>query len=410
MVALEDAVAQILDQVGQLPAGMVRIHEAAARYTHAPISATHDLPLFDNSAMDGYAVRSEDIAKATPEKPVPLCVVGHVPAGEVMSSAITPGTCARIFTGSALPAGADAVVMQEDTERDAVRENVVLVKDKVRPFENVRLRGEEVKAGTEIVPAGAKLTAGRIGLLGAMGIREIAVSRSPVVALIATGSELIDVEAERADRGFTPAATGRIYESNRLMLATALRGAGGIPKIFPLVPDTPAATRDALAKAFAETDAVVTSGGVSVGEHDVVKAAFEELGGRISYWRIAVKPGKPFVFGRLGEKLFFGLPGNPVSAFVTFMLLVRPALLRWQGAADVRLASHPAVLGERLINRAERRHFMCVRVNGKGEVFSSGLQASHAIVGLANADGLVDVPPKTTFESGSTVQVLRWDL
>ena len=158
------------------------------------------------------------------------------------------------------------------------------------------------------------------------------------------------------------------------MLAAALTGIGAVSMVFPLVPDTLRATRDALERGFQQADAVITSGGVSVGEYDFVKSAFEELGGKLNFWKVAVKPGKPFVFGQLGSKLFFGLPGNPVSAFVTFMLLVRPALLRWQGAADIHLARHPAVLAETLTNRAERRHFMCVRIGERGRFIRQGFR------------------------------------
>ena len=263
------------------------------------------------------------------------------------------------------------------------------------------MRGEEIKTGTEVIRAGTKLSAAKIGLLGAVGVGQVKVSKKPTIALLATGSELVEPE--------TKLAPGKIFESNRQMLATALAGIGAIPTLFPLVPDAPGATRDALERGFQQADAVITSGGVSVGDYDFVKSAFEKLGGKLNFWKVAVKPGKPFVFGRLGDKFLFGLPGNPVSAFVTFMLLVRPALLRWQGATDIYLARHSGVLAETLTNRAERRHFMCVRIGQGGEVSSSGLQASHAIMALGQADGLVDVPPGSTLAAGTAVEVLRFE-
>jgi molybdopterin molybdotransferase len=201
---------------------------------------------------------------------------------------------------------------------------------------------------------------------------------------------------------------GKIHESNRLTLATLISAAGGTSKIFPLVPDSPGETRRAFDAAFAECDLVVTSGGVSVGEMDFVKSAFEEAGGTLEFWKIAMRPGKPFVFGRRGGKFLFGLPGNPVSAFVTFLLLVRPALLRWQGASSVGLPIHHGILAEAIVNPADRRHFMRVTVDGQGKVRGAGMQGSHVLSSLAAANGLLDVPAKTTWPAGAAVVVMRW--
>ncbi len=221
------------------------------------------------------------------------------------------------------------------------------------------------------------------------------------MGLLASGSELLE--------GGQPLASGKIYESNRAGLAALAAQAGAIPRIFPLVKDSLADTRAALESAFAGCDVVVTSGGVSVGEMDFVKDAFEKIGGELQFWKVAIRPGRPFVFGRLGEKFLFGLPGNPVSAFVTFLLLVRPALARWQGARDVRLPAHPGTLVEPLVNPGERRHFTRVTVDAAGNVRSAGTQASHILSSLASADALVDVPPKTTLPAGAAVSVLRWE-
>jgi molybdopterin molybdotransferase len=222
-----------------------------------------------------------------------------------------------------------------------------------------------------------------------------------VVGLLATGSELTEPGQ--------PLAAGRIYESNRAALAALVARTGAVPKTFPIVADVLDGTRQALAAAFNQCDAVVTSGGVSVGEYDFLKRAFEQIGGELAFWKVAIKPGRPFAFGRLRGKLLFGLPGNPVSALVTFLLLVRPALLRWQGATGVSLPAHPAVLVEPLANQGERRHFMRVKVDSAGKVYSTGIQASHVLSSLAAANGLVDVPAHTTLAAGSAVAVLRWD-
>ena len=252
-----------------------------------------------------------------------------------------------------------------------------------------------------LAEAGEVLSPGRIGLLAAAGVGRLRVGRQPVVGLLATGSELTEPGQ--------PLAAGRIYESNRTALAALIQRTGAVPKPFPLVTDVLNETSLALAAALNQCDAVVTTGGVSVGEFDLVKRAFEQIGGELAFWKVAIKPGRPFVFGRLREKLLFGLPGNPVSALVTFLLLVRPALLRWQGATDVSLPSHPGVLVEPLANQGERRHFMRVRVDPTGKTQSAGIQASHVLSSLAAANGLVDVPPHTTLVAGSNVTVLRWD-
>ena len=191
--------------------------------------------------------------------------------------------------------------------------------------------------------------------------------------------------------------------------AALIGRAGAIPKAFPLVADALAATSSALAEAFSQCDAVVTSGGVSVGEMDFLKSAFEQIGGSLEFWNVAIKPGRPFVFGRLRGKLLFGVPGNPASAFVTFLLLVRPALLRWQGATDVSLPAHPGVLAEPLANHGDRRHFIRVKTDSAGTVRSSGIQASHALSSVAAANGLVDVPAHTALLAGTAVTVMRWE-
>jgi molybdopterin molybdotransferase len=377
----------------------VAVSAAAGRFLAEPVGSPIDLPAFDNSAMDGYAVRAEDAAAAKPDSPVELRQIGTAAAGDVFADKVQSGTCVRVFTGSPLPAGADAVVMQEDTRVDTARPGGVLLLEAVKPWENVRFHGEDVKRGEAVLAAGERISATRAGLLAALGLQSAVVRTRPVVALLATGSELLEpgVLAE----------PGRIFESNRITLAPLLARAGAVSRVYPLVRDTLADTRRALEDAFSACDAVVTTGGVSVGDLDFVKAAFEELGGSLDFWKVAVRPGKPFVFGRLGEKFLFGLPGNPVSAVVTFLLLVRPALLHWQGAAQVDLPSQPGTLTEPLANQGERRHFMRVRVDEAGAVWSAGRQASHLLGSLAGANGLVDVPPNTTLPAGAHVSVLR---
>ncbi len=401
MLELEEALTRILSALPAPESERIPLAQSDGRVLAEQVLSPLDLPVFDNSAMDGYAVRAKDAAAASHDSPVRLRLCGKAAAGTVFDGEVGAGMCVRLFTGSSLPHGADAVVMQEDTRIDANKPEEILFFEPVKPWENVRLRGEDVKCGVTLGNAGDYLTAGRVCLLAAVGMTEVNVGRRPVVGLLASGSEL---------REAGPAlAPGQIYESNRLGLSALVSRAGGIPQIFPLVPDTLAATRDALETAFEKCDAVITSGGVSVGEMDFIKSAFEQMGGKLQFWKVAIRPGRPFVFGRCKEKFLFGLPGNPVSAVVTFLLLARPALARWQGAADVRLPMHTGVGAEPLTNRGERRHFMRVTVDHEGRVRSAGTQTSHCLSSLAVANGLVDVPPNTTLAAGATVAVMRWD-
>ena len=399
MLELEEAQQRILSAVKELKEQSVALDQAAGRFLATTVHSPIKLPPFDNSAMDGYAVRASDVESASPRSPVTLKLVGKIAAGECFPGKIQPGTCARIFTGSPLPAGADAVVMQEDTRVN--EDGRVSYLDSIKPWENVRFVGEDVKLGAVLAQKGDRLTAGRLGLLAGTGITEVQCARQPVVGLLATGSELQEPGSS------LPA--GRIYESNRTSLAAMVAHAGGAPKIFPLVPDTLDATCAALNHALDECDLIVTSGGVSVGEMDLVKHAFVDLGGTTEFWKIAIKPGRPFVHGHCRGKFWFGLPGNPVSAFVTFLLLVRPALLRCQGAGNVNLPTYQGTLAEPLMNRGERRHFMRVKMDEAAAVRSAGVQASHMLSSLAEANGLIDIPPQTTLVAGMTVQVLRWE-
>jgi molybdopterin molybdotransferase len=395
MLTLEEAQGRILAQIKPRDLETVPVASAASRISAATLHAPIDLPPFDNSAMDGYAVRAADVVSV----PAELKVIGKIAAGEVFSSDLPAGACVRIFTGSPLPPGTDAVVMQEDTESKG--SDSAVIRESVKPWENVRFHGEDVKKGTTILQPGTKIRPAVIGLLGALGFSDIFVFRQSKVGILATGSELQEPG--------TPLTQGKIYESNRAMLSSLVANCGAVPFVEHIVPDTLKQAKAALSRAFENYDAVLTSGGVSVGEFDYVKQAFVEIGGTQELWKVAIKPGKPFVFGQLHGRFLFGLPGNPVSGFVTFLLLVRPALLRMQGATETQLISHAARLTEALENRGDRRHFVRVHVDHSGLVRLAGTQASHILSSLAEANALVDVPPATTLKAGSEVQVLRWE-
>jgi molybdopterin molybdotransferase len=322
--------------------------------------------------------------------------VANVPAGSAFDGQIGSNECARIFTGSPLPKGADAVVMQEDARAELPS---VYVFDAVKPWENIRFRGEDVKEGSVIAERGAGVTAPMAALLSACGVAEVKVNRRVRLAILATGNEL----KEPAMR----LGPGEIYESNRVMIAMVARQIGVEPIVKPIVRDDLASTVAAIREAN-EADAIVTCGGVSVGEYDFVKAAICELGGAIDFWRIAIKPGKPFAYAAVFGKPLFGLPGNPVSALVTFWLLVRPALLRMAGAVDVSTPVSFGTLAEEISNRGDRRHFVRVVIDSEGNVRASGPQASHRLGSLAAANGLLDVPAKTVWEAGRIVRMIRF--
>jgi molybdopterin molybdotransferase len=401
MCSLEEALQKILAAIVPLPVETIDLARAFGRFAVRPVFSPVNLPAADNSSVDGYAVRAADLAAASAGSPVTLRLAGYSPAGGTFLGRLESGACVRVFTGSLLPRGADAIVMQEDVKPQPGHPRNLLFSESVSPGENTRSLGDDVKQNDLLLEAGEKLTAVRLGLLAAAGKNRAPCVARPVVGLVATGSEL-----REAGRPLQP---GRIYESNRLSLSILAEQAGAVTVIYPLVSDDLAAIKSTLEKAFAGCDAVVTTGGISVGEMDWVRTAFAEIGGRLDFWNVDMKPGKPFAFGRREGKLFFGLPGNPVSALVTFFLLVRPALLQMQGARDLLPPRQSAPLAEALENRGDRRHFMRVTLDAAGQARSAGKQASHILSATARSHGLVDVPPNTTLPAGAVVQVLRWD-
>ena len=397
MLSLEEAVERSIAAAPLLGSEIVPLADAGGRFVVSALKAGMSLPGFDNSAMDGYAARSADLNGATTESPIELSCIGVIPAGVDPVDTVDEGTCMRIFTGSPIPKGADAVIMQEDCSSTPGDENTVRCNDSIKPWENIRLKGEDVREGDPLITAGTRITAGTIGLLAATGHDSVEVGLMPKVGLLSTGSELVEPPGELQP--------GKIYESNRDMLVSLVANANGLPTPYPIVPDMLEDTVTALEQAFADNDVVLTSGGVSVGDHDHLKPAIERLGGSLDFWKVAVKPGKPFVLGQVDGKPVFGMPGNPVSALVTYLLMVRPALLNMQGAAEWRLAKRPGCLVDELANKGNRRHFVRVTIDDHGLVQSVGGQRSHMLGSLAKANGLVDLPPGTRLTKGDPVNV-----
>ena len=401
MLSLEEAIERSLAAAPKLGGETIPLANAEGQFAASDARAKVSLPGFDNSAMDGYAVRSCDLKSATADSPVGLMCVGVIPAGTFPADSVESKSCMKIFTGSPIPAGADAGIMQEDCRPTPGDGATILCNDRVKPWENIRLQGEDVREGDLVVTTGARITAGTIGLLAASGHDRVEVGRRPRVGLVATGSELVEPPG-----GLKP---GEIYESNRALLASLAARVNAESTPYPVVPDSLDDTVAALERAFAENDVVVTAGGVSVGEHDHVKPAIKRLGGSVDFWKIAVKPGKPFVLGPVGGKPVFGLPGNPVAVLVTYLLLVRPALLKMQGAREWRLAKRPGRLVDEMVNRGDRRHFVRVTIDDRGLVASIAGQGSHMLGSLAKANGLVDLPPKSRWPKGEEVEVIPVD-
>ena len=401
MLPLVEARGRILETIAPLGPESIPVAAAEGRILGEDILAPRALPAFDTSAVDGYAVRSEDVRNASVETPVFLPLTAQIAAGHPAAAFLSPNTCQRIYTGAMAPPGADAVIMQEDTAPDRTGGALIGITSSAKPLENIRLRGEDIRSGATVVVRGTRLAFGHIALLSALGISLVKAGQRPVATLLASGSELCEPGQ--------PLGPGQIYESNRAALDCLIRKCGGLTRIEPLIGDHLDTLSDAMRDALEKSDVLVTIGGVSVGDFDLVRPAFARLGGEILFWKVDVRPGKPFVYGRWRGKLLFGLPGNPVSAAVCCWLLVRPALLALQGAAGSESAAIPAILGESLRNRADRPHFFRVCRGPEGRLYSAGAQGAHILSSLAGSQGLLEVPPRQTLAAGAEVSFLPWD-
>ncbi len=367
----------------------VPVAQALGRVLAAPQTSSITVPPLDNSAMDGYAVRVADV----PAPGVTLPVSQRILAGAV-GEPLAPGTAARIFTGAPIPAGADAVLMQEYC---AVEGDSVAIHAQPHAGENIRRAGEDIRAGAEVLAAGTRLGAAEMGLAASVGLAELPVFRKLKVACFFTGDELVTPGK--------PLKAGQIYNSNRYTLTGLLNGLGCELIDLGVVPDSLEATEAALAGAASVADVVVTSGGVSVGEADFVKAAVEKLG-RVEMWKVAMKPGKPLVYGRINEADFIGLPGNPVSAFVTFGLFVRPFLLKRMGAANVLYRAFAVEADFAWPKAGARREFLRARLQPNGKLGLFPNQSSGVLTSCAWADGLVDLPIGQTIHPGDWVRFI----
>lgn len=391
MLSFDEALVHLLSAArAPLQTETVPLAAALNRVLAVDVVSPLDVPGFDNSAMDGYALNIPDFANP------PACfkLAGRIAAGDAAEAPLLPGEAARIFTGAPLPAGANAVAMQEVC---TVADGIVAVADKLKPGSNIRRRGEEIAASSVVMARGIRLTPQAIGLAAAVGCADLAVYAPLRVALISTGSEL--VEPGR------PLAPGQIYNSNRYALLGLLNSLGCAVTDLGIVPDNLPATLAALESAAQAHDVVVTTGGVSVGEEDHVRTAVQTLGA-LNLWKINIKPGKPFALGRIGEADFIGLPGNPVSSFVTFLMLARSFLLKRQGLQRVlpKRLQLPAAFEWPRAN--PRREFLRARVNTDGAVELFKSQGSAMLSSLVWAEGLAVVREGQTIQPGDLVDYL----
>lgn len=390
--SVDDVLQQILDQITELPTENVPITYALGRVLASDVVAGDSLPPFANSSMDGYAVRAADVAHALRSQPVRLAVIETILAGSVPAQRLEAGQAARIMTGAPLPEGADAVVPVEDTDDTWESTGEVRGRDVVRIFravqaaDYVRPVGEDVRKGDTVLRARTVLRPQDIGMLVSLGQAEVRVIRQPRVAIVATGDELVDVDE--------PLAPGKIRNSNSYVLAGLVTALNGIPLVLPTARDARDSVRSVFQRALAQQpDVIVSSAGVSVGTHDVVRAVVGEMG-HVDVWRVNLRPGKPLTFGHVQDIPFFGLPGNPVSAMVTFDIFVRPALLRQMGLDPHTMHMSEAVLGETLRSDG-RRSYVRVRLERRGNdlvAYSTGTQSSGALMSMVLADGLLIIP------------------
>lgn len=379
LLAVEEALKLVLDRTRPLGAERVPLLEAVGRVAAEPLAAARRLPAWDNSAMDGYAVRAAEVtAGAT------LPVAFAVAAGDTGETELPAGAAARIFTGAPVPPGADAVIIQEDTEAGPGQ---VTFKVGARPGDNIRTAGSDVELGGSILQPGRVLAAGDLALLAAQGRVTVAVHRAPVVAIASSGNELLELDAGEPGRG-------QILNSNAWALAAAVLAAGGRPRLLPIIRDDRTATEEALAEAARSADLLLTSGGVSVGEHDHVGPVLRQLSGEtFAFWKVALRPGKPLIFGQIGGCRAFGLPGNPISALVTFELFVRPAILRMLGHGRCRRRPLAGYTATALPGGGDRETYLraaaALDAEGRIRVDTARSQSSGALSSLAGADALV---------------------
>ena len=397
MISLEAALSQILAAIHPLGLEKVNLLDALGRVIGEDIVASRPIPPKNNAAMDGYALRSADIRGASRKRPVVLDVIEDIPAGRIPQKSVGKGQAARIMTGAPVPDGADAVLRMEDTEKDGQRVRVFL---EAPAGQDIRLAGEDVRPGETVICRGDIIRPAEIGMLATVGRSFISVYQKPLIAILATGDELVDV-----DENPSP---WQIISSNSYALAAQILDCGAIPLQIGIAKDT----RDDLTaklNAAMRADLIVSSGGVSVGDYDLVKDIMKEVGNRMQFWQVAMRPGKPLAFGAMNGIPLFGLPGNPVSSMVSFEQFVRPSILKMMGHRNLFRKTIRALLKEPIDKKKGTRHFIRARVtfdDGQYWAVSTGEQGSGILKSMVQANGLIVLPEDTaSVKAGETVTV-----
>jgi molybdenum cofactor synthesis domain-containing protein len=405
MIPLEEAQKQILATVPRLPAESVPLADALGLVTAETLVASDPIPPFANTGVDGFAVRAADTAPATPDSPVRLRIVDELPAGKAPTVPVAPGEAIRIMTGAPVPEGCDAIVMVEDT---AAEGEYVAIRKAARAGDHVRPAGGDLEVGDPAIPAGSVLGPAGIGVVASLGQASVKVVRRARVAVMSTGDELVQPG--------TPLAIGQIRDSNRPMLMGLVAQAGCEVVDFGVGIDDEAIITERLRKAAATCDAVVTSGGVSMGDYDVIKAVLGQIA-EMNWWQVAIRPAKPLAFGMLSGVPVFGLPGTPVSSHVSFELFARPALLQMMGQTRRFRPVTPAIAAHDMRRRSDGKlHLNRVTLtrshDGSGRLVAAdaGGQASNVLSAMAASDGLTLIPDGEGLRAGDDVDVMRLDL
>lgn len=399
MISFHEARSKMLEGIKPLPPEKCRLADLLGRILAQDVIASFDIPPRDNSAMDGFAVIASDLAGASEQVPVTLQVIEDVPAGQVATKALKPGQAIRIMTGAQIPSDADSVIPVEETSAGISNTEVRILK-RVKQGANVRRQGEDITTGQLLITKGTRLRPQEVGLIASLGLTEVLVFKQPVVGIISSGNEV-------AAPG-QPLKPGQIYDANRFSIGGQVKEAGAVVKDYGIIADDLAKIKQTLSQAARECDVVITSGGVSVGDYDLMKQALSELG-QMNFWQVKQKPGKPMAYGHINGKPVVGLPGNPVSSTVICDQYVRPLLLAMQGATNIFREQVTAYCDQGIRKQAGRTEFLRAKVkwqDGAYHAVLTGPQGSGILTSMVQADGLMILPEECEgVKPGDTVHI-----